>query len=110
VFNILRTSYLHDLLTIQNSLQISLSFNSVTFPCSSHIKKVFGFAGSMAVGFMKHKFLSGSEKAYDNRVIHILLYSQLNPFRTAFDLFFFIMVILTNVIIRRFALWVFVFW
>ena len=41
----------------------------------------------MAVGLMKHKFLSGSEKkAYDNRVIYILLYSQLNPYRTAFDL------------------------
>jgi hypothetical protein len=26
------------------------------------------------------------KKAYDNRVFYILLYSQLNPYRTAFDL------------------------
>lgn len=50
--------------------------------------KTLWSAVSMAVGFIEHKFLSGSEKAYDNHVIYILLYSQLNPFRTAFDPFY----------------------
>jgi hypothetical protein len=45
-------------------------------------------AGSMAVGFIEQFSLRLRKRAYDNRVIYILLYSQLNPFRPAFDQFY----------------------
>jgi len=49
VFNILRAYYLRDLLTTQNSFQIPLSFNFVTFSCPAHIK-LFGLLGAWQLG------------------------------------------------------------